>query len=155
MLVYLDVALIILGTLLIIAELFIPGFGICGIAGIIMVVISGLITVTFPLGIFIVVGELLVIGIIVFSFFKYVRTRQLRGKLILDETLNYENNEFGDLEHFIGKEGLVKTPLRPFGIIDFNGTSVEVCSDGGFIKENTKVKVVEIRNQKIIVREIQ
>jgi membrane-bound ClpP family serine protease len=152
----LPILLLAIGAALLCAEMFMPGFGVCGITGVVLIIISSVITVlTVPYGIFIVLGEVGLVGVTMTMAFNYIRKRQLYGKLILDETLNYEEKEIGDLDFFMGKEGVAKTALRPFGSVDFNGVAIEVCSDGTYIPEATKVRVVSVSNQKIVVKQAQ
>lgn len=148
--------LLLLGTILICVEMFIPGFGVCGISGLVLIALASIVTCfTIPLGPFIVLGELAILGVVVVVVFNYLKRKQLHGKIILDETLEYEKKDIGDLEYFIGKEGFTKTSLRPFGMADFNGITVEVCSDSVYIPEKTKIKVAEVSNRKIIVKQIE
>ena len=150
------IILIIIGAILICAEAFMPGFGICGISGLIAFIGGIVLTViASPIGIFIAIGELGVLGLIVLVAIRYIKRKQLHGKLILDEAPDLEPPEHGDLSYFMGKEGVTKTTLRPYGKVDFNGTSVEAAADGQYIPENTHVKVVDISGRKITVKSLQ
>ncbi len=146
--------LLLIGCGLIVAEIFIPGFGVCGIMGIVLLIASSALTIiASPLGIIIVGVELFIVFIISYFLFTYIKSKQLYGKIILNETLNVDKKEFGDLSYFFGKIGIAKTSLRPHGVVDFNGISVEVYSDGTYISENKEIKVVDIRDNKIIVKQ--
>ncbi len=150
---YLAVMLIIFGGALLVAEIFTPGFGVFGISGILCIIASAVLTVLYvPFGPFILIGEFAVLACLVMYFLDYVRRKQLFGKIILDETLNFDEKEIGDLSFFLEKEGTSKTPLKPVGNVDFNGVVLEAYSDGAFIYENTKVKVVGVNGNKLIVK---
>ena len=150
---YLSIFLLILGAVLFIIEMFIPGFGIFGASGIICVVASSVITVmTMQFGYLIVIGELFLVVLVFFGFFRYIKSKQLYGKLILNETLNVEEREIADPEFFLNKVGITKTPLKPYGSVDFNGVAINVFSDGEYIQGNEKVKVVSVFENKIIVK---
>ncbi len=147
--------LLILGVTLLCIELFAPGFGLLGISGIILFIVSSVLTVLYiPMGLMIVLAELIVLAIAMYAIVSYVRKKQLYGKLILNETLNTDQTDIGDLSFFMGKEGVTKTTLRPFGIADFNGIHLEVCSDGPYVPQKRKVKVCEIVKNKVVVRMI-
>ncbi len=147
--------LLVLAIALALAEMFAPGFGFFGISSIVSFICAfAIIILNVPYGIYIVLTILALLVISANFAVKYIKKRQLYGKLILDETLNEAKKELGGLEFFIGKEGVAKTPLKPFGIADFNSTSLEVCSDGAYIKENSRIKVVEVTNSKVIVRQL-
>lgn len=150
---YLAIALLVVGAICLMTEIFIPGFGFFGITGIVCLIISSIITVLFvQFGAFIVVGEIFVLVFAVFAAVKYIKNHQLQGRLILDETLDNDKNEIGDIDYFLGKEGITKTSLRPFGDVDFNGVVVGVCSEGDYISPHQKVKVVKISDSKIYVK---
>jgi len=87
-------------------------------------------------------------------FFRYLRRHQLYGKLILNETLAEEQRDILVLEHFLGKEGITKTALRPFGHVDFNGINLEVRSESEYISANTRVIAVDLRDKKLFVKAI-
>jgi membrane-bound ClpP family serine protease len=152
---WIAVILLLVGCGCLVAEIFMPGFGVFGISGVIMLVISAVITViVVPYGIFILLGEAVLVGIVIYYFADYVKKKQLHGKLILDETLGEVQKDIGDLSYFLGKEGVSKTTLRPFGMVDFNGVSIEVCSDGTYVPENKHVKVTAIKESTIIVKQL-
>jgi len=152
---WLSILLLLIGAGLLCIEVTIPGFGICGISGIASVLASMIITiVTIPFGFFIVLIELILLALIFRIIWNYLKKKQLYGKLILNETLNSEEKEIGSLDYFMGKEGITKTPLKPFGMVDFNGVNLQVSSEGSYVQENRKIKVVEIKGGKIIVRQI-
>ncbi|MCL2699247.1 MAG: hypothetical protein FWE68_02955 [Defluviitaleaceae bacterium] len=148
----LPIILLILGTILICIEMFLPGFGICGIAGTALVIASGAITIaTVPYGLFIVLAQVSAVAIVIYAAFVYAKRKQLHSKIILDETLAEDVNPIGGLEFFLGKEGVTRTPLRPFGEGVFNGASLQVVSDGSYIPENTRVKVTSVDGQRVLV----
>lgn len=147
------IILVVLAVVLLCVEMFLPSFGICGILGIILFIVSAVITVVaIPFGVFFLAGEVIFFALVIWIVINYIRKHQLHNKLILGETLNVAEKEIGNLDYFIGKTGVTKTPLRPFGTVDFDGVPVEVSSDGSYISENSKVRVMQVQNQKIIVK---
>lgn len=155
MILYSSIALLILGVTFLTVEALIPGFGFFGISGLISILISLIITITsIKFGVFIVLFEIIFIMFFVYLLFKYLKRSQFLGRIILDETLDFEEKEIGGTDYFLGKEGITKTILKPFGSAEFNGVTVEVCSDGNFIKEKTRIKVIEVTCNKIIVKEL-
>lgn len=68
---YLAIALLVVGAICLMTEIFIPGFGFFGITGIVCLIISSIITVLFvQFGAFIVVGEIFVLVFAVFAAVK-------------------------------------------------------------------------------------
>lgn len=146
--------LLFLGIMCLIAEMFIPGFGVCGISGIVLMIIAAVLAVFYvPYGWLFVSAETVLLAATVYTMFNYIKKKQLHGKLIMDETLNEDVPQIGDLNYFVGKEGVTKTPLRPFGEVDFNGVSIEVSSNGAYVEQGKPVKVTEVQKNKIIVTE--
>jgi len=151
--IYVALGLFILAVVLLLTEGWSTGFGFFGVPGLIALAVSIFITIVFvPFGLFIVVGVLVFSIPIDIAIIKYLRKRQLYGKLILTEVLEDDKNDTAGLEYFIGKEGITKTALRPYGQADFNGTKVEVCSDSNYIPQNKKVQVINVKESRVFVR---
>lgn len=152
---YIALILLICGALCLLAEFFIPGFGFFGITGIVLVVVSAVLTIMFvPFGSFIVMAEAAILILLGYLFFEYFRNHGKDSRIILNETLNEDENDAERLKSYIGKEGIARTPLKPFGNIDIDGTYVDACSDGEFISSNEKVLVVRVYENKLYVRKI-
>lgn len=151
----LSVLLLVIGAVFLTVEFHIPGFGVCGITGLALIIASVVVTVLkVPFGPYIVIAELAGLGVFGYYMIRYLKKRQLYGKLILDETLNYERTDIGDLDSFVGKEGVTKTSLKPFGRVSFNGVDVDAWADGEYISEDVRVKVVGVENEKVYVKAI-
>ena len=151
------VILLITGIIFIILEFFVPG-GILGIIGVCAIVVS-LFMSGYDLthmGLSILVA--IIVGIMAFVIL-YRRADAEKGifrKIILqDRTMTEEGyistNVRGDL---IGREGLSLTTLRPSGIAEVDGERVDVVTEGAYIEEGKKIKVIAVEGMRIIVREI-
>ena len=53
-----------------------------------------------------------------------------------------------------GKRGIAMTDLRPVGKAKFGEKTIEVASETGYIRKTTKVEVIEIRDNTILVRPV-
>lgn len=62
---------------------------------------------------------------------------------------SFENRLLG-LE--LGQEGITRSACRPFGKVEFNEELYEAKSDSGFIPAGTKVKIVKLEENKIIIK---
>jgi membrane-bound serine protease (ClpP class) len=153
---HLMIALIILivGLLIIAVEVFlIPGFGVTGILGT-MMVMSGIIYLWKLFGalygFIAIAGSAGVIGLFIYFFPRFKTTK----KLILDAS--EKGTEFSQsteaYENLIGKEGMVIGHLRPSGIIEIEGNRYDAISDGDFIHKNQKIIVTSISGNKIMVK---
>jgi membrane-bound ClpP family serine protease len=150
------IALLAAGMLCLVAEIFISGFGILGVSGIALMVVSAVLAVLYvPFGWVFVLAEAAVLAVLLFMLVKFIKRRQLQGKLFMKDTLEEDVPQIGDPASFVGKVGCAKTALLPFGDADFNGLSVEVMSDGPYIEKGTKVKVAEIRQSRIVVNALE
>jgi membrane-bound serine protease (ClpP class) len=153
---YIAIGLFIVALLVLIADIFIEGFGPLAVVGLVGILVSMVLTAFWvPLGGFIVLGKIAVTVPGVWLLFRFLRKRQLDGKFILNETLAEDVAPVGGLEYFLGKEGMTKTALRPQGFADFNGQNIEVASDSGFIPTGKRVKVVDVQSRKVLVRLIE
>ena len=56
------------------------------------------------------------------------------------------------LEHLIGQFGRAITPMRPSGLVDFEGRRLDGMSEEGLIPAGALVRAVHVRSGQIIVR---
>lgn len=150
---------ILVGLGLVILEIFIPGFGIPGITGTILLVISILLTANSMLEILIMLLFFLVIIAIPLAIMirlgkkgKLSRGIILESNNIKSESCKIENK---DMEYFIGKRGKTKSMLRPAGKIDLDGVMLDAVTEGAFIEVNKEVEVIKVDGIRIVVKEIE
>lgn len=65
----------------------------------------------------------------------------------------HANPETEDRE-LIGKEGTARTDLRPSGSAEIEGRRYNVVSEGGFMDEGTRLRVVEVRGNRVVVEAV-
>ena len=148
------IVIMVVGAALLLAESITPGFAVFGISGVVLLAVSAVLTLLYvEYGIILVLVEVGIIAAGAAMFFKRAKNKKMYGQLILNDSLNEDESLRADLESFLGKEGFAKTSLRPAGVAEIDGVSVEVVSDGTYIKENSRLRVKEIANGKIIVIE--
>lgn len=149
------VVLLIIGVALLVIEMFMPGFGAFGITGIIILVSAGILSIIYlPFGWYIALCELFAIALIFYIALKYIRKNGLNGKLVLTENLDFQKPQTKNLQHLYEKEGKTLTALRPYGTALIDGNIIEVSTIDGYIPEKTLVKVIDIYNDKIIVKKV-
>ncbi|HEV8058842.1 MAG TPA: NfeD family protein [Gemmataceae bacterium] len=170
----LAILLFVLGLILIVLEIFVlPGFGMAGISGIVLVVISlGLATLEkrpetsvewmsfgrtlggVGLGL---LGAMGLAGVVAWYLpnIPYANRLVLRPpqELSEDEELGGESVP-GHLASLLGAIGSAATTLRPAGIARFGDRFVDVVSEGNLIEMGSRVQVVEIEGNRIVVKEI-
>lgn len=148
----------VIGIGLLILEAFMPGFGAAGITGVILEVITLVMTwiehgSVATLAMLLIV--LLVLAIAISTSLRSITSGRLsKSSLVHSDT---ESNEEGyrsvaDLAVFMDREGVVSSVLRPTGIADFDGVRLNVSSEGDFIPAGTKVRIIKVEGAKILVR---
>jgi membrane-bound ClpP family serine protease len=171
----LAILLFILGLILIGIEIFVlPGFGFTGITGIVLVIAGlGLATVehmpqsgsdwmTFGKTLTQFAGGLVgaAIGAIVLA--RYLPNIPIANRLVLVPAT--EKAELADeppalpgVEEsaaLLGAVGTAATELRPAGMAKFGERFVDVVTEGSFIPAGSKVQVIEVEANKLVVKEV-
>lgn len=143
------------GIILIIIEIFFPGFGIFGILGIAAIigsmVLASYSTVNILFSVLIAIVITAVVSVFFFKYFGY--KGPLRKIILTDATkteLGYVSSE--TRHDLIGKTGYAATSLRPSGTAIIDEERLDVVSEGGFIEQGKKVKVVVSQGSRIVVR---
>ncbi|TVQ08769.1 MAG: nodulation protein NfeD [Balneolaceae bacterium] len=164
-----EIVLFFIGVVLIIIEIFfIPGFGVAGGLGISLVIFSlgasliGNVGLRFPpmehismavwtLTITLVIGILLLM-----SLARYLPQNQMFSRLVLMESTdrNTGYTSAKSLDDLLGMEGVTITPLRPSGMILVDDRRVDVISDGEFVENGARVRVVDTGSSRVVVKKI-
>ena len=150
----------VLGLGLIVVEVFIlPGFGVAGISGIILMfggsfyVFKSAYQFETAILAFSSVIVLTAIGVIA-AFYLFPKTRAWKHFALATEMssdIGYHSAGDEDFQSYIGQTGTAITPLRPAGAIRLAGKRVDVLTAGDFIPSETPVKVIEVEGSKIFV----
>ena len=142
-----------LGLAFLTIEVFMPGFGLPGISGVILEIAS--IVLAFrahgglaALGLTLI--TLAVMGIVISLSLRYFK----KSSVILNDTESVSEGYVAhqDMEIFLGKTGTTTTVLRPTGMAEFDGVKLNVQSDGEFIPKDVHVKVERVEGARIVVR---
>ena len=147
------VGLILVGLVLAVLEMYMPGFGAPGIvSGICLVVGIALFgdNLMEALVVTIIVVALLCVALSI-SIHSLSNGRLKQSKLVLRDTALSATLSERDLSYFVGHEGVTKTALRPAGIGEFEGVKLNVVSDGEFIAGSVKVKIIRVEGNHIVV----
>jgi len=146
------VILIVIGIILLIAEIFIPSFGVTGVIGIVAIIAGVVFTSDTFIGGLLLFTVIIVVALIL-MYIAYKVMSSVKSPLILTESVNEEEvNE--KLEFFLGKNGKALTPLRPSGTGDFDGVRLDVLTRGEFIEKGKDITIEEIKGKKIVVKEL-
>ena len=149
------IALVIVGYCLVVVEMYIPGFGLPGISGLICLIVgifflSGGSVLTGLLVTLIVVALLCVA--LTISMRSAAKGRLAKSRFVLKETSTSPDEQDGPMGYYVGKSGTAKTILRPAGVAEIDGVRLNVLTDGDFIDENAKIVVERVEGNRIFVR---
>ncbi len=154
-------AMLIGGLLLLFIEVaLIPGFGITGVTGII-VIFSGLGLAFWKLDIRLAVlysfGSMAaLVGLVLWAIYIFPHT-SVGKKFVLNAKISVEDGFTAtrDLDRFVGMEGIATSDLRPSGIARIGDERMDVLSDGEFVPRQSKIKVLRVKNGALIVAMIE
>jgi membrane-bound ClpP family serine protease len=172
--IWLAVLLFLLGLVLLAIEIFIlPGFGVCGISGILLVIGSlglvayghwpqdstewgALMRKLAPFGIVLMSSVVLAI-----LLGKYLPSIPYVNRLLLKPQT--EEGDVGaqtpdphreSMAALLGAIGVAATPLRPAGKVQFGEQYIDVVAEGSYIVPGTRVQVIEIEGNRIVVKAV-
>jgi len=153
----LSLFLYLLGLVLVCLEVFVPG-GILGTIGFLLIV--GSIWIAFVRlgrvgGSYFLIGSLALAMLSVYAVMRFGTKTRLSRKLFLQSTEEGYKSTSENLEHLKGKTGISITTLRPSGKALINGRKVNVVTEGVFIAEGRKIKVVLVEGNRVVVRETE
>jgi membrane-bound serine protease (ClpP class) len=161
------------GIALIAVEIFLlPGFGVAGFAGLMLVLgsiaLSAIPEGDLPLGddhghyLLDMAQDFLLgsIGAIIVVFFiaRFLPTVPLFRRLVLQPGDGATIGATGAAEPrkrshpLIGERGIAETRLRPAGRARIAGEQRDVVTEGAYVEENCPVRVVEVRGNTVVVR---
>ncbi len=172
----LELMLFLIGVGLLLLEIFvIPGFGVFGVVGILLMLVSvimasqtfvgaldperDIMAATKTLtGLGGAVAAVVVTGLILSRFLPTIPI--LRDMVLVPPSAENATSQAPRLrpdlvdEHaaLIGRTGRAVTMLRPAGKVEIDGRLIEVTSEGGFIAEGSEVEIVHASKQRIVVR---
>lgn len=145
----------ILGLILLIFEMFHPGFGFPGISGLVLLVVGVILSArTLTEALILVVIILALLGVALTFVLHSASKGFIKKKLVLSHSSKKESGYIGteDLKYFLGKEGTAVTILRPAGTANFDGVKVDVVTEGDFVAKGAQVKVIKVEGRRIVVR---
>jgi membrane-bound serine protease (ClpP class) len=154
---YETIVLFVIGLLLIVAELFLPG-GLIGILGFAAILGSFFLASEniIHMGISILIAIIISIVASIFMIKVLGRKMSIFKKIILNDSTNTEQGYVSNVNRveLLDKQGITLTQLRPAGKIMIQDEIIDAVSEGAFIQKDQKVKVIKVEGSRIVVREI-
>lgn len=164
-----EILIFIIGLVLVALELFvIPGFGVAGISGIILVIsgltLSLLNNVVFNFesvetgaigkAFITVTGGITLSFALVIYLSSKIGTKGIFRNVALVKTLDNESGYVGvsmDAKELIGQQGVASTVLRLSGKVQVDGKTYDAVSEDGFIEKGTLVEIIRYETGQVYV----
>ncbi|MEK7449892.1 MAG: NfeD family protein [Planctomycetota bacterium] len=166
-----EIVLFILGILLLTVELFVlPGFGVAGIGGIILILVSLVLSMqnfTLPdpqiapwqveilqKNVLIVAGSFFAALVTFLLLLKFLPNTPFLSRLVLrteEQTQSGFTITLPEQETFIGQKGTALTTLRPSGKIKIGEKLLDAVADGEFVEKNETVEVIRTEGTHLVV----
>ncbi len=163
-----EILMFLVGLGLILLEVFaIPGFGIAGIGGILLIIASLFLALVgadpfldmraVSMAIIQLTVALVLSIILIIVLAKFLPRTNMFKKFVLSVE---EKSEEGFVSHstseeLVGKTGKALTDLRPSGTAEIDGKRVDVVTDSEFIEKGSRIEVVEVEGIRVVVKEIK
>ena len=169
-----EILLFIIGLGLLLLEIFVvPGFGVTGISGIILMAASLILTMIFNIGFdfsfsapeLFIKYMFLVIAACFAGFLlslwlgkKLIDADTRYGSLALKTKMDTDKGFVAQdmhLTQYVGKQGIASTLLRPVGKIEIDGEYLDATSEVGFIDKGEPIEVTRFENAQLFVKKNQ
>jgi membrane-bound ClpP family serine protease len=142
---------------LIVAEVFVPSWGLLGTLA--LLCLAGGIAIFFNYSavagcIGLVAAVVMVPTLLAFAYRVFPHTRFGR-QATLAPVVREPGEAIADMDAIaglLGRIGRVITPLRPVGMCDFEGKRVECVSESGYVSKGQMVKVIRVEGTQLTVR---
>ncbi len=167
-----EIIIFIIGLVLLALEIFvIPGFGIAGISGIVLIaaglVLSLINNIDFDFSpvetgalgkaFLTVIGGMTLSFVLIIYLSNKIGSKGIFRKMALEATMDSESGYVGvsmEEAKLVGKKGVASTVLRPSGKVNVEGVVYDAISEDGFVEKGTEVKVVKYETGQIHVSKL-
>jgi membrane-bound serine protease (ClpP class) len=149
--------LIATGIILLIAEIYLPGAiaGIFGGISLFAAVLYGYAQFGAANGTLIAVAVALLTCGIAVLWLKYFPRTSMGRKITLEQDMSDATAANPELHQLIGKEGEASSELRPAGFATFDKKRVDVVTQGEMIAKGERVRVVDVKGNRVVVAVIK
>lgn len=146
------------GVVLLLVEVFMPGFGIPGISGCALLG-AGIIMTWIQFGAKVGLGVTVVVLALLTILISIAMRSVAKGKLgksefVLNDDMSSEREEKDDMLSLIGEVGEVSTVLRPVGVAEFECGRLNVMTEGEYIERGAKVKITRVDGTNVFVKKV-
>lgn len=149
---------LLIGLTLLIVEVFVPSGGMIGVLaiGFLGVGVWNAFAISNLAGLLAILSLLLLLPL-VFALAVYLMPRTPLGRWMFlrppaPDEVEPDRPAGSRLDHLIGQFGRAITPLRPSGVVDFDGRRLDGLAEEGLIPPGTLVRAVHVRGGSLVVR---
>ncbi len=151
------VVLLVVGLMLVGAEVFVPG-GILGVIG--GIALFGAIISAFTVfgpsgGGYVTIAIVFLIGFVIFLWARFFPETSIGKRMTVSQDLSTAKGTETGLSELVGEEGVAVSDLRPAGFARINGRRVDVITQGGMISNGNKIKVILVEGNRVIVSKLE
>ena len=154
------IALFAVGLILCAVEMCIPGFGACGVSGVILIV-AGIVLRMIYGGDLLMLLYMVLIALALFILMFWVFSRLITKSRLSKTALFHTDSTVPtgptagtmDFTHLLNSVGVADTALHPVGRARFDGETVDVVARDGYIAKDSAVVVVGVEGQRVVVIE--
>ena len=167
-----ELILFLLGVVLLVIEIFvIPGFGVAGISGIVLMLSSlvlaqqdfivpdfdwqwSVLQQNLLMVLASAVGAFVVFGIGAMALKRAPGFNRLALQTTQDAALGYSVQDSDVSGRYLGKRGITLTTLRPVGNIEIDDELLQAEADGEYLDRGVQVEVTEVSGNRMVVRKV-
>jgi len=146
------IALLVIGLALIVLEvIFVPGTTVVGIIGVVFAGAGIIISYRYyggDIGLYILLGTSAVAAVALYFSFRSDAWSRFANKSVMKSKVNEGITALLQ----VGDEGVTVSTLKPMGTVRFQSGQFEVKTLGDYVDVGTKVKIVHIEANQIIVK---
>lgn len=142
------------GVFLLVVELFIPGFGLVGMSGIGLILVSGALAAPNHFAAWLVLSVALFASGIAVAIFILRGRETIFAQYALTTALTSKRGYTASSSKstLVGKNAWTTSPLRPAGTIRVGEEFYSALSEGNYIAQDEEVKIVRVEGNQIFVR---
>jgi membrane-bound ClpP family serine protease len=155
------IGLLVLGLVVVFAEVFIPTGGLLGLLAGVMLLTSVGLAFSEGLGTGLVFLTIIIVSVpsVIGAGMHYLPQTAIGRKLILvppnPEDVDPATERDRELQQLVGQVGRTLTPLLPSGISDIDGRRVDTTTEGMSIDAGVIVRVVAVSGHRVVVRKLE
>lgn len=150
------IILLVIGLLLVGAEVFIPG-GVLGFIGgiaLLGAVITGFARFGAMKGGYIAGAVVILVGVMIALWIIYFPRTWVGRRMTVSKDLRTSKGTEAGIEELIGTTGITISGLHPSGFALIGGKRVDVISQGEMISKDAQIRVVDVEGNRVIVEEV-